>query len=230
MCTCIYIDIYINICISVARWLSPSHRPLACPLARSLSLTHSHSLNLSLPFSPSTVSSSGEETHLRLSSLSSLNFLLLERALIFPLSLSPLFLVFSRLNRKKILIEKDDENSMIRMWWWLIGRSIARWRCRWELRASSRIRCICYSSCLRSMDSMRTMMFFLLLLLLLFLFSSFFLLSGCFLLLNFLLFFVFFLLIIYANLGRSFTVHHRAACRSRENGEGIGNHLIRVLT
>jgi len=25
----------------------------------------------------------------------------------------------------------------------LIDRSIARWRCRWELRASSRIRCIC---------------------------------------------------------------------------------------
>lgn len=45
---------------------------------------------------------------------------------------------------------------------------------------------------------------------------------------EFLTFFGLFLLIIYANLGRSFTVHHRAACRSRENGEG--NHQIRVLT
>lgn len=41
-------------------------------------------------------------------------------------------------------------------------------------------------------------------------------------------FFWLFLLIIYANLGRSFTVHHRAACRSREDGEGIGDHQIRV--
>lgn len=45
---------------------------------------------------------------------------------------------------------------------------------------------------------------------------------------EFLTFFWLFLLIIYANLGRSFTVHHRAACRSREDGEGIGDHQIRV--
>lgn len=47
---------------------------------------------------------------------------------------------------------------------------------------------------------------------------------------GFLTFFWLVLLIIYANLGRSFTVHHRAACRSREDGEGIGDHQIRVLT
>ena len=41
----------VNINIFVSRWLSPSHRPLACPLARCLSLTHSHSPNLSLSFS-----------------------------------------------------------------------------------------------------------------------------------------------------------------------------------
>lgn len=45
---------------------------------------------------------------------------------------------------------------------------------------------------------------------------------------EFLTFFLLFLLIIYANLGRSFTVHYRAASRSREDGEGIRDHLIRV--
>jgi len=166
--------VYIN--ILVALWLSPSHRPLACPLARSLSLIHSHSPNLSLPFSPSTVSSSGEEPHSRFSSLSPSLPLLLERALIFFS-----FSLLDRLNRKKLLLRK-----MMRIPW--SGCDDTDWSLDCEmtmpLRAPSKLSdsLHMYSSCLRStMDSMRMMMFFLLL--------PFFLFSGCFLLLNFWLFF-----------------------------------------
>lgn len=81
-----YVCVCVNINISVALALALSSSARAS--SRSISLTHPlslfHSLPpfLSLPFSPPTVSSSGEETHPRLSTLT-LNPLLVERALIF---------------------------------------------------------------------------------------------------------------------------------------------------
>lgn len=213
----VYVCVNINISVALALALSSSARVSS----RSISLAHPLSLSqslppfLSLPFSPSTVSSSGEETHPRPLLTLTLDPLLHERALIFPF-VSLLWPI-----KQKILLSR----KMTRIPWSGcddIDWSIARLRDDDELSDSLHV----YSSCLRStMDSMRTTMFFLLLLLL---FLPFFLFSGRFLLLNFWLFFWLFLLIIYANLGRSFTVHHRAACRSREDGEGIGDHQIRV--
>lgn len=81
-----YVCVCVNINISVALALALSSSARAS--SRSISLTHPlsffHSLPpfLSLPFSPPTVSSSGEETHPRLPILT-LNPLLVERALIF---------------------------------------------------------------------------------------------------------------------------------------------------
>lgn len=68
----VYVCVNINISVALALALSSSARvsSRSISLAHPLSLSQSLSPFLSFPFSPSTVSSSGEETHPRLSSLS----------------------------------------------------------------------------------------------------------------------------------------------------------------
>lgn len=82
----VYVCVNINISVALALALLSSARVSS----RSISLAHPLSLSqslppfLSLPFSPSTVSSSGEETHPRPLLTLTLDPLLHERALIFP--------------------------------------------------------------------------------------------------------------------------------------------------
>lgn len=129
----VYVCVNINISVALALALSSSARVSS----RSISLAHPLSLSqslppfLSLPFSPSTVSSSGEETHPRPLLTLTLDPLLHERALIFPS-----FPFFGRLNRKYYYREKwrefHDPDVMI-----LIDRSLD---C--EMTTSSQIRCM----------------------------------------------------------------------------------------
>lgn len=217
---CLSSSVYVNINASVALALALSSSSRSISLAHLLSFSQSLPLFFSLPFSPSTVSSNGEESHSRLPTLI-LNYLLHERALIFPSF--RFFFFLAEWTEKIIIIEKNSENSVIRMWWCSIDRSFDC-EMTMPLRVPSELSdSLHVYSCLHStMDSMRTMMFF------------FLLLSSSYSpdndsAVEFWLFFWLFLPIIYANLGKSFTVHHRAG-RSREDGEGMGDHRIRVLT
>lgn len=108
---CMRVCKYQYICRAGSHPLIVRSRVLSLDLSRSPTLTVPISPSLSLsPFlSLSTGSSNGEETHPRLSTLPPLILSSSERWIFFFFSSRPIE------ERNKIIIEKDDENSMIRM-------------------------------------------------------------------------------------------------------------------